>query len=684
MPIVEGPSVEDLVSFLRDYYKQDVLELANRYPREQTSLTISFTDLNAAYPSLAQDYLDDPEVVSERLDEALRQYDLPVDIILDDAQVRVTDLPDPRVYNVGKPRVSEIKTGIRGIRGQVAKRSQNKQVLHEAVYECVRCGTFTTVPQTGDTRTTPGSCAGCDREGPFRLDMDESTTVDHQLLRLQTPPESGGSRTETIDVEVDGDLVGDVEAGDRLIANCDIELRPESEDSLVFEPIGHAHSLDRLESDYSDLDVSQYIDRITEIANSGRAMELIVASVLPSHDGDELVKQAIALQMFGGVTKQLSDESTKRGTIHVLLVGDPGCGKSALLKYASELSPRSVYATGKGSSAAGLTAAAVRDDFGDGGWTLEAGALVEATGGMCAIDELDDMRPEDRDGLLQALSSQEVPISKAGINATLPADTTVLSAANPSYGRFTEQEPLADQLDLDPVLLSRFDLIFTLQDKPDEERDQSISETITTAAREGQRRERGETVDSNVTQPDIEPEVLRAYIAHARTLVPVLTEAAAARIQEQYLKLRGASDENGPIAVTPRMNEALIRLAEASARVRLSDEITIEDVDRAATLHKHCLQEVGIDPDSGEFDVDIIETGTSKSQRDRIRSVKGLIMDLETEYTDGAPYEEIVESADVMDIDEQRVKNDIKKLKENGEIYAEKGDTGPGSAYRTS
>lgn len=672
-PLLEGPSVDDLVGFLRRWNKQDVLELAQRYPSEQTSLVVSWSDLHAFNPSFADRYFDESEEITERLTEALQNYDLPIDVSLDQARVRVGELPDPEVHTVGSPLVSEIEGEVKGIRGQVSKQSQNKRILTEGAFECTRCGTISRIPQLQESRTEPHECQGCERQGPFAINHRESKKEDHQLVRLQTPPEaSDDGSTDSIDIILREDLVGTVSPGDRIVANSLVELEPESEESRVFEPKGYAESIDRLDGDYDDINVTEHLDRIRDVANGDDPVASVVDSIAPTHEGDETIKEAIALQMFGGTDKELSDGSVMRGTIHILLIGDPGCGKSSLLRYVNNLAPRSVFTTGQGSTAAGLTAAAVQDDFGASSWTLEAGALVEANNGICAIDELDDMAQEDHAGLLEALSDQEVSISKAGINATLPARTTVLAAANPIHGRFDEYESVAEQFDLPSNLVSRFDLIFPMQDKPDEDRDGRIADTILDSAEAGQRNERGEDVGSHASTPEIEPEVLRAYIAHAKTITPVITDETKQMIREQYLTLRqaGGDGETGPVAVTPRMTEALIRLSEASARIRLSDEISIEDAKRAAKIHQEYLEDVGIDPETGEYDADVIETGTSQSQRDRIRNIKGIIAEVEEEYSaQGAPIEEVKETAEVTGIDPDKVEYTIDKLADQGHIY---------------
>lgn len=344
----------------------------------------------------------------------------------------------------------------------------------------------------------------------------------------------------------------------------------------------------------------------------------------------------------------------------MLLIGDPGTGKSQMISYVENIAPRSVYTSGKGSSAAGLTAAAVRDDFGDGQqWSLEAGALVLADKGIAAVDELDKMDSSDRSAMHEGLEQQKISVSKAGINATLKARCSLLGAANPKYGRFDQYEPIGEQIDLEPALISRFDLIFTVTDSPDPDHDSRLAKHIIKTNYAGEINTQREELASSeftpeqvaeVTQevaPEIDAELLRKYIAHAkRSCYPTMTEEAKDLIEEFYVNLRSkGADEDAPVPVTARKLEAMVRLAEASARVRLSDTVERIDADRATDIVESCLKDIGVDPETGQFDADVVETGTSKSQRDRIKNIKGLIADIEEEYQEGAPVEEVLDRA---------------------------------------
>jgi len=674
--------VDDLVRFYRDWYDEEIARLAQRFPRDQSVLEISYSDLRNARPTVADDYLTDPETIREHLEEALVAYELPVDIDLSNATVRVVDVADAaeaEVFDIGEYLPTDIANEFTILRGQVVKRSQPSLRPTVAHWECERCGEQISYPQPRDEELRePHECPQCERQGPF-VPNDEAmakSAVNHQLVRLQTPPEKNGGRSDdTMDVVLEDDLVKSCEPGDRVAVGAQITPQTDLDsDSPEITFQGHADTVETEQSDFTDLDYQQYEDEIQELATSADPYQKIVDSILPSHEGDEEIKLAIALQLFGGVAKELPDGLEIRGDIHIFLVGDPGVGKSTLMRYVNDLAPRSVYTSGNGTTSAGLTCAAVQDDFGDGGWALKAGALVEAHRGVCCIDELDDMDEEDRAGLLQAMSDQEINVSKAGINATLPSQTTVLAAANPKLGRFDLTQGIADQVDIDPALFSRFDLMFPLTDQPDPESDRDTAEHMMATQRAGQQAAQSGTASPDTADPEIEPEVLRAYIARAREVNPVLSEAANDRIVQEYLALRDAADENGPVPTTPRMMECLTRLAEASARIRMSETVAVDDAERAVELYREYMTSFGIDPESGEFDVDVVESGTSSSQRDRIQTILRLIRSVEEEYDAGAPINVVKDHPALDDFDEEAIEHEIQNLKDKGEIYEPQSD----------
>ncbi|WP_284012553.1 minichromosome maintenance protein MCM [Halobaculum litoreum] len=689
----EGQDVDAFLSFYRTYYSDDVARLAQNYPKEQRSLYVDYNDLYTYDPDLAERYLNRPGEMQEVAEEALRTYDLPVDISLGQAHVRLRELPRENTIDIRGIRVSDDHIGaLVAVQGIVRKATDVRPKIVEAAFECQRCGTMTYIPQNDSGFQEPHECQGCERQGPFRVNNNESKFIDSQQLRVQESPEGlrGGETPQSIDVNLEDDVCGKVTPGDHVTVVGRLEMEQVTsgqEKTTVFDPYMEGVSVVIEDEEFEDMDITdEDKQEILELSTHEDIYEEMVASVAPSIYGYEQEKLSMILQLFSGVTKHLPDGSRIRGDLHMLLIGDPGTGKSQMLSYIRNIAPRSVYTSGKGSSSAGLTAAAVRDDFGDGQqWTLEAGALVLADKGIAAVDELDKMRSEDRSAMHEALEQQQISVSKAGINATLKSRCSLLGAANPKYGRFDQYEPIGEQIDLEPALISRFDLIFTVTDSPDPDHDAKLADHILTTNYAGElntQRERMAT--SNFTQeqvdevtqevaPVIDAELLRKYIAYSkRNCFPTMTDEARAAIREFYVDLRSkGADEDAPVPVTARKLEALVRLSEASARVRLSDTVEEEDATRVIDIVRSCLQDIGVDPETGQFDADVVETGTSKSQRDRIKNIKELIGTIADEYDDepGAPVDTILERADEVGMDAGKAEKELEKLRTRGEIY---------------
>jgi replicative DNA helicase Mcm len=405
--------------------------------------------------------------------------------------------------------------------------------------------------------------------------------------------------------------------------------------------------------------------KILELAKSPNIRERITKSIAPSIYGMEDIKEAIACLLFSGIPKVYPDGIRVRGDVHILLVGDPGMAKTQLLRFVTKIAPRAVYTTGKGSSAAGLTAAVVREkDTGE--FYLEAGALVLADTGVAVIDEIDKMDAKDRVAIHEALEQQTVSIAKAGIVATLNARCSVLAAANPAFGRYLPNRTVAENVDLPVTLLSRFDLIFIIRDEPNLDKDKAIAEHITTL-------HAGEVPEGFADI--IPPDLLRKYIAYARkNIKPVLTPEARERIVQFYIQMRTKSKEpDSPIAITARQLEALIRLAEAEAKMRLSPVVESEDADNAIRLFLKYLNSVGIDVESGKIDIDIIMTGKPKSAQERLALIMNILTQLE-EANGGKPVriEDLYREAESAGLDRQFVDKTVNMLLKSGDIYMPK------------
>ena len=387
------------------------------------------------------------------------------------------------------------------------------------------------------------------------------------------------------------------------------------------------------------------------------------------------------MQLVSGFEKHLPDGARIRGDIHILLVGDPGIAKSQLLRYMIKISPRGIYTSGKSSTSAGLTATAVKDELGDGRWTIEAGALVLADKGIAAIDEMDKMDNDDKSALHEAMEQQTISVAKAGVMATLKSRCSLLAAANPKLGRFDKYEPIAPQINLTPALMSRFDLIFVLTDDPDTKRDSAIAQHILKSNYAGELATQAdwnqdisqEDIDNAlvVIKPVLDPELLRKYVAYARkNIFPTLSDGAKEYFLKYYVGLRSqGQDSNKPVPVTARQLEALIRLGEASARLRLSDKVTLDDAKRVVKILEACLRKVGVDPETGFLDADIIASGTTKSTRDRTKSVIDIIRDVSREQQGPAPRDAVLDRAEELGIERAKAEEIIDRMRRDGDVF---------------
>ncbi|MBI4362149.1 MAG: minichromosome maintenance protein MCM [Euryarchaeota archaeon] len=687
-PTAADLSPERWEAFFERYCREPLLRVASRYP-ESRSLYVEFPTLVRFDPGLADALLQDPDGALERAHEGLRRMALPGVVSLDGIHLRFTRLPGEKpgegvLVDIRELRSHHISRLI-SVRGMVRQAQEVRPRLVEAAFECSRCRHVTRVPQSGGRFREPLQCENetCQRRGPFKLRVAQSKFVDAQKLRIEESPEElrGGAQPQKLPVEVEDDLVeAGVTPGDRVRVNGILrsyQRMKGMEKSTTFDLSLEGLSIEMEEKEFGDIEITEEEEReIEEMARDPRVFERVVKSIAPSIYGYDAIKEAIALQLFSGIAKNLPDGARIRGDIHILLVGDPGTAKSMLLRYVTHLAPRAVYTSGRGSTAAGLTAAAIRDE--EGRWVLEAGALVIADNGVAAVDEMDKMLPEDRSALHEALEQQTISIAKAGITATLKSRCSLLAAANPKSGRFNLYDPIAAQLDLPPGLLSRFDLIFQLTDLPDEAEDTRKADHILHSHYAGELAAAGqrEAAAREMVQvhPDIEPERLRKYIAHSKThCFPVMSPEALQRFRDFYVNLRKSGGEeterrNAPVAVTARQLEALVRLGEASARARLGREVTLEDAERVIALVTRCLKEVGMDMETGRFDADLINVGFSKTTRDRMRTLRDILRSLgaHERAVDRAQAEE---EAAGQGIDKDRARKIIEDMLRNGELY---------------
>ncbi len=611
--------------FKKEKYRQRIAQLAIS---GKGSITVDFEELYGFDQALSEQLLNRPEQYLQHAGKGAYEQ-----LRIEDAEyAEKIEKINPRIVKLlGKEQLRKLgsrqMTKLIMVEGIVVRATPVRPMVLQAAFKCKRCGTMNMEEQTGQFLKAPAICQApdCGRDGPFEFVQEESTFIDSQDLRLQEKPEDlpPGQLPRTLAVKLVGDDIVDVaRPGDHVgIVGIVRAFAP----SLM--GMGKLRTF-ILQLDANSIEVlgkepetspptPEEEEKMHALAKDPWVHRKIISSIAPSIFGLEHIKEAIMYLLFGGVSKSLPDVNI-RGEMNALLIGDPGTAKSQLLQYVARIAPRGLYTSGRGTTAAGLTAAVVREK--GGSMSLEAGALVLADKGIACIDEMDKMRPEDRVAIHEAMEQHTVSVAKGGIVATLNARTAVLAAANPSLGRYEPNRTVAENVPLPVTILSRFDLIFVLRDVPNKESDGKMSQHILEIHRRG---------ISPVEGP-VDVELLRKYISYAKGIKPVLSTEALKRLSDFYLAMRAASETEGsPVAITARQLESLVRISEARARVALRKEVTGEDAEAAIVIMKRSLEEVGIDLSSYKVDIDLIMTGRSKSIRDRLSIILSVLMEME-------------------------------------------------------
>src|SRR3989344_1913289 len=665
--MIASEQIEKFKEFIDSSYQK---QLNRAIKKGEKALVISFSDLSKFDHDLAEQLLDDPEETIKAAEISLESFDLPEDLPL---KIRFTALPDSQKIKIRNIRSKNLNTLI-SIEGVIRQSSDVRPQVISAKFECPACGNTITILQI-DTKFKEPTRFSCGRRGRFRLLSKD--LVDVQRLIIEESPETliGGEQPKRISVFLKEDLVEpkmekSTTPGSKInvigiIKEIPILLRSGVQ-SIRYDLIIDANHINPIEEAFADIDITEEDEeQIQELAKDPRIHERLINSIAPSIYGHEDIKEALILQLVGGVSKEREDGIKTRGDMHVLLIGDPGAGKSALLTFIAKIAPKGRLGSGKGVSSAGITASVVRDEFLKG-WALEAGALVLSSGGCCVIDEMDKIHPEDTAAMHQAMEQQIITISKANIQATLKSETTVLAAANPKLGRFDPYKMVAEQINMPPTLINRFDLIFPIKDLPSKEKDTKIASHVLNLQQK-----------PSSLEFEISLNLLRKYIAYAKQKIkPKLTDSAIDEIKTFYFNLRnqGTSTEDAlrPIPITARQLEGLVRLAEASAKIRLSKKVTRSDAKRAIKLLKNCLMQVGFDQETGQIDIDRVSTTISASQRGKISLLRDIIEQLESRIGKTIPLEDVIAEAEEKGITEDKVEEIIDRMKREGLVFEPK------------
>jgi replicative DNA helicase Mcm len=578
--------------------KEILKELRRLAAAGQKSLVVEFEHLLEFDMELSKALLEGPNDFLDASDAVLTE---------------ITKLPGMRLRVNGLDKSTVIRD-IRSeqhvgkfiqVEGVMTRMSKIKSEVREAVFKCLRCGELNRVMQIDEVFREPLICENpnCNMRGPFKLEVESSEFRDWQNIKIQERSrELQGRMLEQLDGIIRDDFVDKAVPGNYVVASGILRVSKEvqRQRNMTFRKILFINHIEVLQKGIKETELSPDDEaRVKELTKNPWVRNLIIQSIAPSVYGYEPVKEGIALQLFGCSPVELPDGARIRGDIHILLIGDLSVPKSQMLKWAAQVAPLGLYISGK--KAPEITASAVHDEI-DGGQALEAGALVMGDGGLCCIDEFDEINEDNQTTLREALGRQTININ-GGFGVTLNTRAAVLATATPMHGWFDRNKLLGGQMkNLSQETLSRFDSIFIISDAPLAERDRAVAHSILELYHEPTR----------IVKPPFDSDTLRKIIIYARKYIdPKLEdEEARKKIEDFYVKCRSVAESGkAPVPITPRQLEALIRLAKANARMRFSDHVTVEDANRAIKIISFCLREAGVD----------IETGKIRSHRKKCR-----------------------------------------------------------------
>ncbi len=630
---------DEVKEFLRQFKEKDgsykyVEQIDHMLPKDSRYIVVDYNDLvsNSIIESKFNENPDEildafARAIKEVLQERFPQY---AEKIKDEIRARIINFPIQRSL---RQINAEIINQMTSVSGMVVRSSEIKPLAKEIIYKCPIGHKTHMILLKGLSVNTPTKCSDpkCAQK-EFRIDPESSRFIDFQILRLQELPEDlpPGQLPHYVDVSIKQDLVDNARPGDRIILTGIVRIE---QDQIAGART--TSGLYRLRIDGNNIEFlggrgiksSRKTEReevspeeekiIKSLSTNPDIYDRLVDSFAPHIHGHSIIKEAILLLVVGSTQRLLQDGAKIRGDINIFLVGDPGTAKSEMLKFCARIAPRGLYTSGRGSTAAGLTAAVVRDKTGI--MMLEAGAVVLGDQGLVCIDEFDKMKPEDRSALHEVMEQQSASIAKGGIVATLNARTSILAAANPMYGKYDPFKNITENVNLPIPLLTRFDLIFVVRDIPSKEKDTKIAKHIINL----------HSPSGIETRSLIDVDILTKYLAYAKRIEPVLTKDAEEKILEYYMKMRNVESEE-MITVTPRQLEGLIRLATARARLLMKDQVEAEDAERAIFLIESMLRDAGVDVNTGKVDLGVLQ-GRPRSEVSKMQLFMDVLKSLEGE-----------------------------------------------------
>src|ERR687897_215606 len=635
----ESALVNDLEEFLRAFkdrtgnYKY-FDRINNLMAANSTSLVVDYIDFDTFKPDLAKLITNEPDEMFDAFNRAIFNvlYEIHPDYANETQNNIKVRIGNYTVQKSLREINAEVINKLVGVSGMVVRSSEVKPLAKKIGYRCLSCGEITEAQFLGLVLKKPLRCGKCS-EKELEMDPDTSIFIDFQMVRLQELPEDlpAGHLPHYLEVTIIGDLVDQCRPGDRILLTGIVRIEQEQLSqqmkTSLFRLRMEGNNIEYLGGRTADKD-SRTIERleissedekhIFALARKNDAYDILISSYAPHVYGHEVIKEVILLLIVGSVTKRLEDGSTRRGDINVLLVGDPGTAKSEMLKFTAKIAPRGLYTSGRGSTAAGLTAAVIRDKSGI--MMLEAGAVVLGDQGIVCIDEFDKIKPEDRSALHEVMEQQTCSVAKGGIVATLNARTSILAAANPLYGKYDPFKNITENVNLPIPLLTRFDIIYVIRDIPEKEKDHRVASHILELHRESE----------STGQYFIDIDLFSKYLAYSKTMEPKLTVEAIDKIK---------------------------------------DYVDSDDAERAIYLIQTMLETAGVDVNTGRVDLGVLH-GKPQSEISKLKLFMEIFNGLSGQDKNDVEEKNFInELIQTGRFSEDDAKNFLNKAMQNGQIY---------------
>jgi len=649
----------DIENFFSEYFFDNQKKIIDN----DGKIILDLNELDKLSSEVVDYILAEPENALIKIRKAFDSIDLPIK--KDNIHFGFENPPDNHKISIGECSLPDWNNKLVEIKGILSSISSIKPTIIKGRFYCNRCGKQMDYDfGLYDWMKRKFFCKECERPTMHRLEESESVKIKTQMITVNEPY-SFTTAPPKIDVWLLEKLTDSTKTSEKtLLSGIEIKIVGIMKHQVLPKTTA---MMPYLKAVYWDAKTKMVTitkedeEKIKKMSKKKTLIKDLIDSIAPTIYGHDAEKEAILLMLIGGNKILKPDGTHRRGNIHIMFIGDPSSGKTRLGEWIIRNFPRARYVVGSEATAAGLSAS-MRKDNQTGFWVVDPGALVMANLSTCVVDEMDKLKPEDLGPLDQVMEMQRLVITKAGVDADFPSEVNILGILNPVHGRYDPFQSIDEQVKIRDTTLSRFDIKFLFQDKPEEKKDRGMLEAMTHPEK---------------FKPKIESEFLVKYILYAREIEPKLNKNIEKSLQDFFLSLRDKFSQNKVMAITARQYEATLRLSEAYAKLRLSSTISIEDTKRAINLMKASIRQFGLDTETGIIDIDQAEGRMSKSKRDRLLQFMDVFEDMRKQFGENVPIEDLItRSVDTIEgfKSRQDVINIIIKLKNDGVFFSPRPD----------